>query len=384
MDRASVSNSVIILGFMKYAYEGLNDTSRLMAQTFAGMGFDIVYVDPVSMCDLFRFKLLPSMRRVSNALVIYPGILRLPLRATTHFSRLVSRILGARFKKTVFRVIKNCAFVYAASLSSWRDHEFINAIKEETRDIKIIFECHENLRKDVNHPLTKKIIDRSDLIVTGTDEITSLVRKAYPTAEVVQLGQGVNYALWQSVELFNSRKKYAFGFTGHLSSWIDYDLLELLAKQLPRDEILLVGPVAPDSKKRLSSILRANANIVWIGARSYRELPEIVSQVEVLILPRIVDENSAACDPVKLYEALAAGIPIVTTALPAAKKLSNALYYSANSDQFVVNAAQALADVRTGLFQRSKKMAGKEIAMGRNFTSRAMAILTKIEFHVYR
>jgi glycosyltransferase involved in cell wall biosynthesis len=106
------------------------------------------------------------------------------------------------------------------------------------------------------------------------------------------------------------------GFAGNfLSSKVDFNLLEHLARALPRATLLLVGPAAPDTASALDRLNRL-PNVRWLGPRPYSELPRYVSVFDVGLIPYVSNAYTRSCFPLKLYEYLAAGKPVVASGLP--------------------------------------------------------------------
>ncbi|WP_144637058.1 glycosyltransferase [Bordetella genomosp. 13] len=108
------------------------------------------------------------------------------------------------------------------------------------------------------------------------------------------------------------------GYHGVVSDLLDFDVLE----QLVQDEahaLLMVGPVAafdnanlPEVERRVER-LKKKSNFVHLGAKPYGELKHYLAWVDVGIVPFIVSEKTDPVSPLKLFEYLAAGKPVVGT-----------------------------------------------------------------------
>jgi len=107
------------------------------------------------------------------------------------------------------------------------------------------------------------------------------------------------------------------GFFGLLSAWIDQELLLALAAACkagragPDAHIVLIGPHDVDISR-----LRDVPRLHLVGPLPFRELPAWAACFEVGLIPFAVNDLTAAVNPVKLREMLAAGCPVVSTALP--------------------------------------------------------------------
>ncbi|MDA0323841.1 MAG: glycosyltransferase [Verrucomicrobia bacterium] len=101
------------------------------------------------------------------------------------------------------------------------------------------------------------------------------------------------------------------GFFGLLSEWFDQSLVLALARALPDTHVVLIGDADVDV-----DALRGQPNIHLLGARRFAELPRYIAHFAIGIIPFVVNELTFAVNPVKLREMMAAGCPVVSTALP--------------------------------------------------------------------
>ncbi len=106
------------------------------------------------------------------------------------------------------------------------------------------------------------------------------------------------------------------GFFGLLSEWVDQMLLLRLARALAArrpdpSALVLIGAADVDITR-----LREDPNIHILGSKTFQELPAYTVFFHAAIIPFVVNELTAAVNPIKLREMLAAGCPVVSTALP--------------------------------------------------------------------
>jgi glycosyltransferase involved in cell wall biosynthesis len=106
------------------------------------------------------------------------------------------------------------------------------------------------------------------------------------------------------------------GFAGNfLAEKVDFELLERLATARPDWTMLLVGPEREDTAARLEALARL-PNVVWTGAVPYAEVPRSIAAFDVGLIPYLANAYTRSCFPLKLYEYLAAGKPVVASGLP--------------------------------------------------------------------
>jgi glycosyltransferase involved in cell wall biosynthesis len=103
-----------------------------------------------------------------------------------------------------------------------------------------------------------------------------------------------------------------FGYFGVIDERIDYALLERLSGAFPEGAIAMVGPFA---KVDPASLPRA-PNLHWLGQRRYEDLPALVKGFDVCLMPFALNEATRFINPTKTLEYMAAGKPVVSTAVP--------------------------------------------------------------------
>lgn len=100
------------------------------------------------------------------------------------------------------------------------------------------------------------------------------------------------------------------GFFGLLHEWVDLELIGTLAERLPYT-FVLIGATNQD----LSRLLRL-PNVVHLGRRPYQSLPNYCRGFDAAIVPFKHTALTKSVNPIKLREYAAAGLPVVSSALP--------------------------------------------------------------------
>lgn len=101
------------------------------------------------------------------------------------------------------------------------------------------------------------------------------------------------------------------GYYGAISDWFDSDLVALLAQKHPEWQFVLVGrTIGADTH-----VLKKFQNIHLLGEKSYAELPDYLHAFDVCTIPFKKIPLTEAKNPVKLFEYLSAGKPVVATQL---------------------------------------------------------------------
>jgi glycosyltransferase involved in cell wall biosynthesis len=107
-------------------------------------------------------------------------------------------------------------------------------------------------------------------------------------------------------------------FTGAIvATKLDVPLLAALARSRPEWSFALVGPVGPGDPRTDVSALRELPNVHLLGPRAYSQLPAVLRAADAGLIPYARNPITESVFPMKVYEYLAAGLPVVATPLPA-------------------------------------------------------------------
>ena len=133
--------------------------------------------------------------------------------------------------------------------------------------------------------------------------------------------------------------KPIIGYFGAFASWFDYELVERAARERPQYEWLLIGVNYDGSIDRTT--LRRLPNVTILGPIAYQVLPRYGSYFDVATIPFLRNEITLSTSPIKLFEYMALGKPIVTTDIPECRKYRSCLVATSHGE-FVQRLDRAL------------------------------------------
>ena len=160
-------------------------------------------------------------------------------------------------------------------------------------------------------------------------------------------------------------KKPLIGFIGSVQHWVDVSLIADGARRRPGWNWVIIGGIHKDI-----SCLDGLPNVHLLGTKHYDELPAYLRQLDVCLVPFEPKPIVHAADPIKVYEYLAAGKPVVSTAIPRLRVFGDAVRIATGPEEFVAQIERALAEDSDEAARR--RMA---IASGHSWDSRVKQIL---------
>ncbi len=152
-------------------------------------------------------------------------------------------------------------------------------------------------------------------------------------------------------------KRPVIGYTGALSLRIDAGLLHFVAESRPDWNIVLIG-TTPDSDVQA---LFGLPNVRWLGPMRYEDIHAHISRFDVCILPHAVDSMTDNMNPLKVFEYLALGKPVVSTDVAGVRMFQGDIEIAGSREEFV-------DAVETSLAENSPEREEKRINRVRNHT----------------
>jgi glycosyltransferase involved in cell wall biosynthesis len=186
----------------------------------------------------------------------------------------------------------------------------------------VVYDCMDELSKFRFAPTAlvdreRHLLTQADVVFAGGYKLSQ--SKARYHGNVHFFGCGVDvahFATARSADLDVPREiaslaRPVVGYYGVIDERIDYDLLRTLASSLSDVELVMVGPVVKVDPAELPQA----ENIHWLGQRQYAELPAHVKGFDVCLMPFAMNDATEYINPTKTLEYMAAGKPIVSTAV---------------------------------------------------------------------
>lgn len=226
-------------------------------------------------------------------------------------------------------------------------------------------------------PFYLKAVSSADVVIATSEKLYSMAIGLNPHTYLVPNGCDYEYFSQAGSKSLAVPDDIAglpgpiIGYIGVIASWLDFDLIDRLAAERPDCSIVMVGPLY-----NVSDVPR-RPNIHYLGFKSYEQLAAYEQAFDVGIVPFKLSSMVESVNPIKMWEYMAAGLPIVTTNIPEAHKYAPLILWSQDEQEFIGNIDRALADNSPEL--REQRMA---FARENSWLVRARQIVDIIESHL--
>jgi len=197
------------------------------------------------------------------------------------------------------------------------------------------FGDHTALRKEIG-----SILSSVDLVVAVSDGVAhSLKERGGYTGSLLMISNGCDAKFWEpsreeSPQMARANDKLIILYQGAINYRIDMGLLERISEAFPNGELWICGK-DDDAPKEQWQNLRARPNVRYWGLLPPRELRDISLQATVGIIPFVKMESMRISFPLKAFEYVACGLPVVSVPIEALKRYGELFHIAEDGRDFI-------------------------------------------------
>lgn len=145
----------------------------------------------------------------------------------------------------------------------------------------------------------------------------------------------------ECIRSYCNNKTMTIGYVGKIQDRVDFDLIEKCLIEFNDCKFLFLGPVLSCHEK-VKYLSTKYKNIEFVGDIHYDILPRKMKEIDIAIIPHLVNNFTESMSPLKLYEYLSAGKQVITTKIAGVNEFSKYVYISENKEEFIINIKKAI------------------------------------------
>ncbi len=200
-------------------------------------------------------------------------------------------------------------------------------VERKSRKIPLVYDCMDQW--DGFSGVSPKVMEyenslikASDIVWAVTPNMTERISKEHENRICHTIPNGCDYNHFTTAKGKKLPPNWKsgtpiIGYAGVINTWFNWDAVLAIAQNLTNSIVWMIGPLQTDVPKNLPS------NIILQGYVPYDHLPEYYAGFDVAIIPFKGERLAQGISPLKLYEYLASGKPVVSSRMPDTIQLSN-------------------------------------------------------------
>ena len=228
----------------------------------------------------------------------------------------------------------------------------------------------------------EQLVNEAEIIAVTAQQLHSGLQERRPDAFLCP--NGVDYDYFAIARLKGTtpppedlkpvlaQGKPVIGYYGALARWFDYALVDRLVDLRKEYSFVFIGPDY-DGSLRSQKMLQ-HSNVFWLGVKAYADLPAYLRYFDVATIPFVVNEITHATSPLKLFEYMAGGKPVVVTPMHESMRYPGVLV-GGSADDIALRLDEALV-LRS---DRDYLQTIDEVARSNTWDSRADQILAVLK-----
>ena len=201
--------------------------------------------------------------------------------------------------------------------------------------------------------LESNLLRQCDAVVATSGPVLKFINEAFDNRKPgLVLVNGVDYDLFSHIQspppeyVDNGRKRCVY--VGILDFRFDFDLLHQLATARPDVDFFVIGLGEATALTRFNAM----SNVFVLGARPYAKVPAYLQHADVGLLPLCAIKANMGRSPMKLYEYLASGIPVVALCTDEIKRRNIPRVFCYQNQEDVLNVFDtALSEPKQSYFE---------------------------------
>src|SRR5690606_17573221 len=241
-------------------------------------------------------------------------------------------------------------------------HPFWKTLARSVPDARVVYDCmdhHGGFADNKPEVLAAEeaLVRDADLVVVSSGWLREEIESRARSLAVVRNACEYEFFSKAPASVFRDPQgRRVIGYYGAIAEWFDADLVRAVAQANPGALVVLVGRDTAGVAASLADL----DNVQFVGEVPYGELPYWLYGFDACMLPFKVMPLTLATNPVKVYEYLASGKPVVSIDLPEMIQFGGVVRVAADVDGFVASVAAALGEEDVALADARRAFAATQ------------------------
>lgn len=184
--------------------------------------------------------------------------------------------------------------------------------------------------------LTLRLLELADVTIVTSKTLYD--RYFNNTSNIQLLGHGTDIALFSKIitkkiptlKILKNSSKKKVGYYGSLEK-LDFNLINYVSTKMPMLEFYFVGPITENFNNKNNF-----SNVFFLNSLDRDKLPSFLQGIDIFWMPFEINELTKSMSPIKIYEVLSAGLPIVSVDLDECRYITDKfITFGKSKEEFI-------------------------------------------------
>ena len=340
-NKSAAINLLIYLS-VRYEKNWYKDLFRALVETAPNVTVFVIDRPYTLLASVFSLIKRPKIFVEKDARIVYLKPLAIVHERIACVIKPLAWLNKWIIEKQIYRTLRDHGKLKGINVS-WVFHPYLCPYLDYLDPMVRIYQVYDDyysVAKDtrVMHELESLILSKVDVVYLISKLLLPRYSLKHKNIKLMPNGVSRKFAqsgckdqIYDQISMLRKPRIFCWGY---ISDRLDLDLVFQLTGENRDWSFVFLGETMKSFKTKWKSILRQRSNIYYYEKASWRNLSVYLKEMDVCILPYVKNTFNMASSPVRLYQALATGKPIVTPDFPYCTNFNGLLYLARTPEEY--------------------------------------------------
>lgn len=346
LDIEAKNSNIIVLPNIPWSYRW--QRPQQIFSRLAKKDFNIFYISPITTDKEYLSKIDNNIYEVHLKTRVGGNVLR-----DFHLNPDNENDFVESFKRLLSKYVNKKTSLFVLH-PVWKNISFrIDGVKR-IYDLMDLYSGFDDARPELVEG-EKDLIADSDIVLATAQDLYDHAKSINKNTFLVR--NGCDFEIFGSLKKNGSLDSLAdrpiIGYFGAIRTWLDSKVLESVVRKNRDKYFVFIGSVDTNSVRNLYKY----KNVYFLGEVPHNDLPGYLAYFDVCTIPYVLTDLLLSTNPVKFYEYIASGKPVISSNLPELKQYSDICYLYNSAEEFDSLISRALSEADKKLKNERIKVA---------------------------
>ena len=193
---------------------------------------------------------------------------------------------------------------------------YLDLLLIKLKGTKIIYDCMDYYeywinKKDIKyfHIFERKLLRYASKITTSSNHLKEYLKNYYGLSKEIKVVKN-GYEEFNDIRKEVELKHPNIMYIGSVDDYFDFSTIKNYFTHHKNYYFYVIGPITKNAQKNIKNLPK---NILLLNAIEHSDIPIYANSADILVMPRIINNVTKCINPIKLYEYLSFGKPVISS-----------------------------------------------------------------------